>query len=64
MNGKSKRGFASMSLEKRREISRLGGKATHEKGTAHLFTPEEAAAAGRKGGVASGQSRGRRHNER
>jgi hypothetical protein len=28
----------------------MGGKAAHEKGTAHQFTSEEAAAAGRKRG--------------
>ncbi len=31
-----------------------GGKAAHEKGTAHEFTSEEAREAGRKGGEASG----------
>src|SRR5215218_5434757 len=44
------RGFASMNAERQREISRKGGKAAHEKGTAHEFTPDEARAAGRKGG--------------
>ena len=51
--GKSKRGFASMDEAKRREIASKGGKAAHEKGTAHEFTPEEARAAGKKGGEAS-----------
>ncbi len=46
----STRGFASMNLEKQREIARKGGKAAHEKGTAHEFTTDEARAAGRKGG--------------
>ncbi len=46
----STRGFASMNLEKQREIARKGGKAAHEKGTAHEFTADEARAAGRKGG--------------
>jgi general stress protein YciG len=55
--GKSKRGFASMDPVKQREIASKGGKAAHEKGTAHEFTPEEAAAAGRKGGLASGRGR-------
>lgn len=50
-NGIKKRGFASMSKEKRREIARKGGVASHEKGTAHEFTQEEAKAAGRKGGL-------------
>lgn len=44
------RGFASMNPEKQREIARKGGKAAHEKGTAHEFTTDEARAAGRKGG--------------
>jgi general stress protein YciG len=44
------RGFASMSIEKQREIARKGGRAAHERGTAHQFTPDEARAAGRKGG--------------
>src|SRR5437764_3120542 len=44
------RGFASMNREKQREIARKGGKAAHEKGTAHEFTTDEARAAGRKGG--------------
>jgi general stress protein YciG len=35
---------------KQREIASLGGKAAHEKGTAHEFTSEEAREAGRKGG--------------
>lgn len=44
------RGFASMSPEKQREIASKGGKAAHQKGTAHEFTSEEAREAGRKGG--------------
>ena len=52
-----KRGFASMSKEKQKQIASKGGKAAHEKGTAHQFTPEEAREAGRKGGQASGQTR-------
>jgi uncharacterized protein len=52
----SKRGFARMDGEKQREIASKGGRAAHEKGTAHKFTPEEAREAGRKGGE---RSRGR-----
>ena len=37
------RGFASMNAERQKEIARKGGKAAHEKGTAHEFTPDEAA---------------------
>jgi general stress protein YciG len=51
------RGFASMDPDKQRSIASKGGKAAHEKGTAHEFTPEEAKRAGRKGGRA-------RHNKR
>ena len=50
---KERRGFASMSAEKQREIASKGGRAAHEKGTAHEWTTEEARAAGRKGGEAS-----------
>lgn len=57
---KSNRGFASMDQEKQREIAAKGGRASHEKGTGHEFTPEEAREAGRKGGQAS---RGRRSEE-
>jgi uncharacterized protein len=54
---KSTRGFASMSPERQREIARKGGKAAHEKGTAHEFTSEEARVAGRKGGQAVSKDR-------
>jgi general stress protein YciG len=39
-----------MDRERQREIARKGGRAAHEKGTAHEFTSDEARAAGRKGG--------------
>jgi|SRR5579871_275855 len=55
MADKSKRGFGSMDINKRREIASKGGKAAHAKGSAHRFTPEEARAAGRKGGQAAHQ---------
>lgn len=51
------RGFASMDRTKQREIASKGGKAAHEKGTAHEWTSEEARDAGRKGGIASHQRR-------
>ena len=51
------RGFASMDREKQREIASKGGRAAHEKGTAHEWTTDEAREAGRKGGVVSHQSR-------
>lgn len=47
------RGFASMDPERQREIAAEGGKAAHEKGTAHQFSSEEARQAGAKGGKAS-----------
>ncbi len=50
MAGKSRKGFASMDPERRREIARRGGLATHRLGKAHKFTSEEARAAGKKGG--------------
>lgn len=43
--GKSRRGFASMSPEKQREIASKGGKAAHAKGTAHEFNKDEASRA-------------------
>lgn len=49
-SGTHNRGFASMDAAKQREIARKGGRAAHEKGTAHEFTTDEARAAGRKGG--------------
>ena len=52
-NMKSRRGFASMDPAKQREIASKGGRAAHEKGTAHEWTGEEAKEAGRKGGAAS-----------
>ena len=51
--GTSARGFASMDPARQREIASQGGKAAHEKGTAHEFTSDEARAAGSKGGKAA-----------
>jgi hypothetical protein len=48
-----------MSPEKQREIASKGGRAAHEKGTAHEWTKDEARAAGRKGGQTSRGGRGR-----
>jgi hypothetical protein len=45
-SGTSSRGFASMDPERQRAIASEGGKAAHEKGTAHEFTSEEARRAG------------------
>ncbi len=54
---KEDRGFASMDRTKQREIASKGGKAAHQKGTAHEWTSEEARDAGRKGGIASHRRR-------
>lgn len=52
----SNRGFASMDPQRQREIASQGGRAAHEKGTAHEFSSEEARAAGRKGGQARSEN--------
>jgi general stress protein YciG len=57
MAGNARRGFALMNPERQREIARKGGKAAHEKGTAHQFTSDEAREAGRKGGQVVSQHR-------
>ncbi len=54
--GGSNRGFASMDPQRQREIASQGGRAAHEKGTAHEFNSEEAREAGRKGGQARSQN--------
>ena len=55
--GTSNRGFASMNPEQQRQIASQGGRAAHEKGTAHEFNSAEAREAGRKGGEAVSQNR-------
>ena len=60
--GKSGRGFASMDPARQREIASQGGRAAHEKGTAHEFSSEEAREAGRKGGMARSQNRAKNQN--
>ena len=55
----SKRGFASLSPERRRVIASKGGIAAHVAGTAPEWTKKEAIAAGRKGGAASRGGRGK-----
>jgi general stress protein YciG len=52
-------GFAALTPERRRELSRLGGRAAHRNGTARVWTPEEAKVAGRKGGLVSRGGRGK-----
>lgn len=53
MAQKKVRGFAAMSPEQQREIASKGGRAAHQRGTAHEWDSSEAAAAGRKGGRAA-----------
>ena len=48
-SGRSLRGFASMDKEKQRNIASKGGRAAHEKGTAHEFDSGEASMAAKKG---------------
>jgi general stress protein YciG len=50
---KSRRGFAAMSPEKRREISRLGGASVPGDKRSFAQDRDLAASAGRKGGEAS-----------
>jgi general stress protein YciG len=62
--GTKNRGFASMDPERQRQIASEGGKAAHQKGTAHEFTSEEARRAGsmshgnRQSAAASGSASG------
>jgi len=58
--GSSNRGFASMDPEKQRQIASKGGKAAHQKGSAHEFDSQEARQAGKKGGQSSQGGGGRR----
>lgn len=59
----SNRGFAAMDEAKQREIASKGGRAAHEKGTAHEFNSQEAAEAGRKGGLARAQNQSSQDGE-
>jgi general stress protein YciG len=54
--GRSHRGFAAMDSEMQRRIASEGGRASHASGRGHQWTPEEARAAGRKGGEARAQN--------
>ncbi|MCC6626120.1 MAG: general stress protein [Chloroflexi bacterium] len=49
---RKRRGFASMSDERQREIASKGGRAAHAQGRAHQFSADEARVAGKKGGRA------------
>jgi general stress protein YciG len=55
--GKSRRGFASMDPSRQREIASKGGRAAHQKGTAHEWSSDEARSAGQKGGIAVSRDR-------
>lgn len=60
------RGFGSLvkrDPKRQRELAAKGGRRGHELGTAHQFTPEEARAAGRKGGLAAAAARRRKKLE-
>ena len=48
---RTRRGFAAMPAEQRREIARKGGRAAHAVGGAHEWNAESARVAGRKGGA-------------
>ena len=52
-----------MDRNKQRDIASKGGKAAHQKGTAHEWTSEEAREAGRKGGMASHRRRQQQSGE-
>jgi general stress protein YciG len=52
-----------MDRSKQKEIASKGGKAAHQRGTAHEWTSEEAREAGRKGGIASHQRRRERMSQ-
>jgi general stress protein YciG len=57
MSDNSNRGFAGMDPDRQREIAAAGGRAAHQKGTAHEFDSREAREAGRKGGEAVSRDR-------
>ncbi|WP_422929368.1 KGG domain-containing protein [Singulisphaera sp. PoT] len=57
MQGKSRRGFASMDPDKRRAISSQGGRLAHIAGRAHKFNSQEASEAGKIGGRAVSRDR-------
>lgn len=49
MSNIHKRGFASFSLEKRKEVAAKGGRTAQQLGKAHAFSHEEAVLGGKKG---------------
>lgn len=48
MSGIKGRGFASLSLERRKEVAALGGRRSHQLGVAYMWNSETAAIAGKK----------------
>lgn len=54
---KARRGFLGMDPEKQRALASRGGTVAHAAGHAHRFTPDEARAAGQKGGHVVSQNR-------
>jgi uncharacterized protein len=57
MAERQERGFAAMDPAQQRQIASKGGRAAHERGSAHEFDSAEAAEAGRKGGQAVSRDR-------
>lgn len=53
LDNRHKRGFASMSPDKRREIASKGGKMVQHRGKGYRWTHETGQAAGRLGGKIS-----------
>lgn len=54
---KKPRGFATLDPARQRAIASSGGRAAHQKGTAHEWTADEAREAGRKGGLIGSRKR-------
>lgn len=54
---KKRTGFALPPIERRREVSRMGGIASHKLGAGHEFTSEESRKYARMGGLASQKKR-------
>jgi general stress protein YciG len=48
-DGIKRRGFASMSKERREEVARNGGRVVQARGTGHRWDADTASAAGKKG---------------
>jgi len=57
VTGGKPRGFAALSPEQRREVAKRGGAAAHASGRAHVWSAEEARAAGKIGGAKVSQDR-------